>query len=68
MGVDAVSGEPSHRKQTAGQKRPWFHYVLLWPIVLDADKEKRNGRFLTPREWLGWGIVVVVVVLAVVFT
>jgi hypothetical protein len=50
-----------------GQKRPWLHY-LLWPIVLDADKEKRNGRFLTTREWLGWAVVGLVIVLAVVFT
>ncbi len=49
-------------------RRPWSHYWLLWPILLDADKEKRNGRLLTPREWFGWGMVGLVIVLAVIFT
>lgn len=63
-----MNRESQHRRPGAGQKRPWFHFLLLWPIILDADKGKRNGRFLTHREWFGWGIVVVVVVLALVFT
>jgi len=49
-------------------KRPWFHHLLLWPILLDVDKDKRNGRLLTTREWVGWGIVVVVIAIAVIFT
>jgi hypothetical protein len=36
--------------------------------VLDADKDQRGGRFLTKREWLGWGIVLLLIILGVVFT
>jgi hypothetical protein len=51
-----------------GQRRPWFHYLLLWPLILDADKSKRGGRLLTTRELLGWGIVALVALVAIVFT
>jgi multisubunit Na+/H+ antiporter MnhB subunit len=46
----------------------WVSYVLCWPLILDADKSKRKGRVLTTREWIGWGLVVLIVVLAVVLT
>ena len=52
----------------AGEKRSWLHYVLLWPLVLDADRDNRNGHFLTAREWAGWVLVGVIIVLAVAFT
>ena len=54
------------RRSQAGTGHSWLSYVLIWPLVLDADKSKRDGRFLTKREWLGWGIVVLLVVLAIV--
>jgi hypothetical protein len=63
--MDSSSSRQSRRNKV---KRPWLHYLLVWPIVLEADKDKRSGRLLTPREWLGWGIVAVVIVLAVIFT
>jgi hypothetical protein len=40
----------------------------LWPIIFDVDIDKRNGRLLTARGWLGWAVVALVVIfLAVVF-
>lgn len=48
-------------------RRPWVHYLLIWPIVLDADKEKRRGRFLTTRKWVGWAVVALLIVLGVAF-
>jgi hypothetical protein len=55
-----------HRIKTdAG--RSWIDYLLLWPLVLDADKEKRQGRLLTTREWFGWGVVILVMILAIIF-
>ena len=53
---------------SSGQHRPWFHYVLLWPIVLDVDKAKRGGRIFTSRELIGWGIVMALIVGAILFT
>ena len=55
------------RRPQTGGARSWLSYVLLWPLVLDADKDKREGRFLTKREWLGWGVVLLVIVLAILF-
>jgi hypothetical protein len=46
----------------------WISYLLVWPVILDADKGRRDGRFLTKRDGIGWGIVALIVVLAVVFT
>jgi len=56
-----------HRSRTESG-RSWMSYLLLWPLILDADKDKRGGRFLTKREWLGWGLVILIAVLAIVFT
>jgi hypothetical protein len=64
-----VSSYVYHRRRSQpGTKDTWLSYVLLWPLVLDADKDQRGGRFLTKREWLGWGIVLLLIILGVVFT
>lgn len=46
----------------------WMSYILLWPLILDADKDKRKGRLLTKREWIGWGLVCLLIVIAIIFT
>ena len=57
------------RRVAAGDsKNSWVSYLLVWPLVLDVDQSKRQGKVLTGREWLGWGIVLVVAVLAIIFT
>jgi hypothetical protein len=56
------------RRSGTGAGHSWASYLLLWPLVLDADKEKREGRFLTKREWIGWGIVVLIMLFVAVFT
>jgi hypothetical protein len=55
-------------RQTEKSQRPVLHYLLLWPIILDADKSKRNGNMFTKREWLGWLVVFLIIVAAVIFT
>jgi hypothetical protein len=45
------------RRSGNTQRRSWLSYALLWPAILDADKEGRNGRLFTGREWLGWLVV-----------
>ena len=56
------------RRNAAGNpKHSWISYLLLWPLLLDADQSKRGGRVLTRREWLGWGLVILVMALAIVF-
>jgi uncharacterized membrane protein (UPF0136 family) len=56
-----------HRSGTESA-HSWMSYLLVWPLILDVDKSKREGRFLTKREWLGWGLVILIAVLAIVFT
>jgi hypothetical protein len=56
------------RRSQAGTGHSWLSYVLVWPLILDADRAKREGRFLTKREWLGWGLVVLIVIVAIVLT
>ena len=46
----------------------WLDYLLVWPLILDVDRGKRGNRVLTAREWIGWSIVLVVAVLAIIFT
>jgi hypothetical protein len=47
----------SRRRSNKDQGHSWVSYVLVWPLILDADKSKRGERFLTQREWFGWAIV-----------
>jgi hypothetical protein len=56
------------RRSQDGSGGTWLSYVLLWPLVVDADKSKRAGRFLTKRECVGWGVVLVLIVLAVLLS
>ena len=57
------------RRVTAGEtKHSWVSYLLVWPLILDTDRSKRDGKVLTGREWVGWGIVLLVAMLAIIFT
>jgi hypothetical protein len=49
--------------------RPWWHFVLLWPIVLERDNPKRPVGLgqLSKRELIGWVIVLVLIILAIIF-
>jgi hypothetical protein len=56
------------RRSATRAGHSWVSYLLLWPLILEADKDKREGRFFTKREWFGWGLVVLIIVLAIIFT
>jgi hypothetical protein len=56
------------RGTTSDTKHSWMSYLLVWPLILDADRGKREGRFLTKREWIGWAIVGLIVIGAIIFT
>jgi hypothetical protein len=55
------------RRVSAPPKRSFLDYLLLWPIILEADQDKRGGKFLTGREWVGWLAVVLLIVGAILF-
>ena len=56
------------QNKRAKVKRTWASWMLLLPIILDADRDKRHGRFLTKREWFGWAFVGLIVIYAIIFT
>ena len=49
------------------QKHRWVSYLLLWPLILDANKEKRGGKAFTTREWLGLALIALFIACGVVF-
>ena len=50
-------------------RRPVWHYMLLWPLILERDRRNQDswGRALSMRETLGWIAVVLLIVIALVF-
>jgi hypothetical protein len=48
-------------------KRSIWDYLLVWPLILRRDWTSRGGKILSTRESIGWGIVVILIVAAVVF-
>lgn len=62
----AVYFVQSPRGSSVKREHPWVSYLLVWPLILDADSNKRAGRFFTRREWLGWLVVVALVAFGVV--
>ncbi|RDD80058.1 hypothetical protein DVJ77_19495 [Dyella tabacisoli] len=50
------------RHRQAGSKRFLASYFLLWSLIFDADKTRRDGHFLSSREWIGWVVAILIVV------
>ena len=67
LGLLVVYLHQRRRSQT-DSGHSWLSYILLWPLILDADKAKRGDRFLTKREWFGCGVIVLIALLAIFFT
>jgi len=66
----SVTDAIGNRRRTDGSvhKRSWVDYLMLWPLLLDANKNERDGRFLTKREWFGWSVVALLIICAIIFT
>jgi len=48
--------------------RSWLDYLLLWPLLFEKSSSvDRSRRLLTNREIMGWLIVVLLMIIAVVF-
>ena len=58
----------SRRAMRTGKKRPIISYLLIWPLIFDADRSKRNGSFLTIREWFGLIAVGLIIACAIAFS
>jgi hypothetical protein len=68
-GVLALAYRQSKRRvSTDAQSRSWLDYLLLWPLLFDKSSSvDRSRRLLTNREIMGWFIVVLLMIIAVVF-
>jgi Tfp pilus assembly protein PilV len=58
----------SRRAVREGEKRSMISYLLVWPLIFDASRSKRNGQLLTNREWLGLIVVVLIIACAIYFS
>lgn len=45
-----------------------WHYLFLWPLLFDwlQKDPKRAGVLFTKRELIGWGLVLLLVVVAII--
>lgn len=68
VGATALLLYAKRLKPRTGQ-RPIWHYVLLWPLILERDKRNQDswGRALSTRETLGWIAVVLLMIIVLVF-
>ena len=68
-GVLALAYRQSKRRvSTDAQSRSWLDYLLLWPLLFKKSSSvDRSRRLLTNREIMGWLIVVLLMIIAVVF-
>jgi hypothetical protein len=65
VGLLIDAKEPKPRRG----RRPIWHYLLVWPILLDKSRQNvtASGRIFTTREIVGWIIVLLLAISAFVF-
>lgn len=56
------------RLRQGPRRRMWIDFLLLWPLILDVNTKDRDGNPFTKREWAGWAFVLLIIVLAIIFT
>jgi hypothetical protein len=48
-------------------KRSKWDYLLVWPVILKRGSTPRGSNILSAREFIGWGVIIILLVAAVVF-
>lgn len=54
------------RKSKRTGRRSVWSYVLLWPLLFERERPEGGGLF-TKRELVGWGLLLLLIVVAVAF-
>jgi CDP-diglyceride synthetase len=54
------------RKNKRSGRRSVWSYVLLWPLLFERERPEGGGLF-TKREPIGWGLLLLLIALAVTF-
>lgn len=73
LGIAGLSAGLVLVRRSTGARKPRSitDYVLLWPLLFDKERERdpqRGNRLFTTRELVGWGVVLALIVLALVFS
>ncbi len=73
LGIAGLSAGLVLVRRSTGTRKPRSitDYVLLWPLLFDKERERdpqRGNRLFTTRELVGWGVVLALIVLALVFS
>jgi len=48
-------------------KHSKWDYLLVWPLILKRRSTPISSKILSVREFIGWGVVTILIVAAVVF-
>jgi hypothetical protein len=58
----------ARKSEPVGEMKLKWHYIFLWPLLIDWLRKdpKRPGTFFTKRELIGWAVVLLIVVLAII--
>ena len=58
----------ARKSEPSGEFKFKWHYLFLWPLLIDwlQKDPKRAGVLFTKRELIGWAIVLLVVVVAII--
>jgi hypothetical protein len=48
-------------------KHSKWDYLLVWPLILKRGSTTRGSKILSAREFIAWGVVVILILAAVVF-
>jgi hypothetical protein len=48
-------------------KQSKWDYLLVWPLILKRRSPTTGRKILSVREFIGWGVVFILIVAAVVF-
>jgi hypothetical protein len=54
------------QNQRRGHRSIWS-YILIWPLLLERTDSNEGGRLFSKRELIGWGVVLVLIAVAVLF-
>ena len=55
-----------HQTRRRGRRSVWS-YILIWPLLFERAEQRDKVRLLSKRELLGWGLLLLLIVVAVSF-
>ena len=55
------------QSSTTKDKHSIWDYLLVWPLILKRDPTRGSSKMFSAREFIGWGIVLTLIVVAVIF-